>query len=145
MHFRAARARRLFLEHSGRVVLWRLRSTGNFHRKNNFMPFLRHAGRQFPAVHHVGRNFKNQLPRQGSTVAVHPPGHSQKALFKQGNFLQGGGTTRSIAFQQERTGRKDGRRVRQPYFRIPGSHGRQQAQNRQPDHGRLDNGTTVSF
>ena len=64
---------------------------------------------------------------------------------KQGNFLQGGGTSRSIAFQQERTGRKDGRRVRQPYFRIPGSHGRQQAQNRQPDHGRLDNGTTVSF
>ena len=97
------------------------------------------------AVHHVGRNFKNQLPRQGSAVAVQSPGHSQKALLKQGNFLQGGGTSRSIAFQQERTGRKDGRRVRQPYFRIPGSHGRQQAQNRQPDHGRLDNGTTVSF
>lgn len=73
MHFRAARARRLFLEHSGRVVLWRLRSTGNFHRKNNFMPFLRHAGRQFPAVHHVGRNFKTSFPVKEVPLLYTPP------------------------------------------------------------------------
>ena len=51
----------------------------------------------FPAVHHVGRNFKNQLPRQGSTVAVHP------------RSLQSFCSNREISF-----GRRD-----DPFHRFP--------------------------
>lgn len=109
------------------------------------MPLLRNAGRQASAIHHVGGDFKDQLSRHGGTVAVQNPGHSQEALLKQGNLFQGGGTVRSVAFQQKGAGRKDWGRVRQPYFRVPGGHGRQQAQDGQPEHGRLDDGTAVPF